>query len=474
MRLPRRPGSAREAAAPDEPGTGPAPAPGPWLPALLTTVGLALGPAVAIGLARFAYSLLLPAMRSSLHWSFAQAGAMSTASALGYLLGAVVAGPLVIRAGSRRPYLAGLGLTALALLASAGSSGFILLLALRVVAGVTGAVVFITGAGLVAHLVAGLARGRAAALLGIYFSGAGLGIVISALVVPPLVFGAAASWRWGWIALGCASLAALGGATPAALRAREPTVGRGQGLFGWPVRRMAPAMAGYSLFGAGYIAYVTFIVAFLKAQGFSASTVGVFWAVLGAASVAAPFAWGPVLGRLRAGRGPAAVLVVVTVGAMLPLELAGTAGDFASAVLFGGAFLIVVTAVVNLARLALPAAQISPAIAVLTVAFGIGQCVGPILAGFLSDGPGGVRTGLELSVVLLAAATLAAFMQQTPRRRARPGTPCPPPPSRGSSHIPPAGTLDRLAGCCHVLHTTRRRSRGHGSCRAITPERAGP
>ncbi|MGH3781376.1 MAG: hypothetical protein ACRDRO_12310, partial [Pseudonocardiaceae bacterium] len=40
---------------------------------LLVALGLAVGPAVALGFARFAYALLLPPMRSSLHWSFATA-----------------------------------------------------------------------------------------------------------------------------------------------------------------------------------------------------------------------------------------------------------------------------------------------------------------------------------------------------------------------------------------------------------------
>ena len=47
-----------------------------------------MGPAVALGLARFAYALLLPAMRADLSWSFADAGAMNTANAVGYLAGA--------------------------------------------------------------------------------------------------------------------------------------------------------------------------------------------------------------------------------------------------------------------------------------------------------------------------------------------------------------------------------------------------
>jgi Uncharacterised MFS-type transporter YbfB len=70
--------------------------------------GLALGPAVALGLARFAYGLLLPAMRSDLDWSYGLAGTMTTANALGYLLGALVAAPLSAHLGGLGPVVVGL------------------------------------------------------------------------------------------------------------------------------------------------------------------------------------------------------------------------------------------------------------------------------------------------------------------------------------------------------------------------------
>jgi predicted MFS family arabinose efflux permease len=57
--------------------------------ALLLAVALSLGSAIALGLARFSYALLLPPMRLDLAWNFAQAGAMNTANAFGYLLGAL-------------------------------------------------------------------------------------------------------------------------------------------------------------------------------------------------------------------------------------------------------------------------------------------------------------------------------------------------------------------------------------------------
>jgi predicted MFS family arabinose efflux permease len=61
-----------------------------WVP-----IGLSVGPLVALGLARFAYALLFPAMRADLNWSYAQAGAMNAANAAGYVLGAMVAAQLL-------------------------------------------------------------------------------------------------------------------------------------------------------------------------------------------------------------------------------------------------------------------------------------------------------------------------------------------------------------------------------------------
>ncbi|MGH9301361.1 MAG: YbfB/YjiJ family MFS transporter, partial [Acidimicrobiales bacterium] len=185
------------------------PAPGVSRP-VLTACGLALGPVAALGLGRFAYSLLLPSMRADLGWTFAQAGAMNTANAVGYLLGAVVAGPLAARVGSRRPYIVGLAVTSLAILASGASGNFAILLVLRLITGASGALVFIAGAGLVARLVAEVdwgprrqwrsgsrnspgrletsgRSGKSVVLLGVYFGGGGPGIVLSALIVPPVV-----------------------------------------------------------------------------------------------------------------------------------------------------------------------------------------------------------------------------------------------------------------------------------------------
>src|ERR1700693_5473960 len=90
-------------------------------------LGLAMGPAVGLGLGRFAYALLLPSMRLELGWSYAQAGAMNTANAAGYLIGALAAAALAARFGNKRGFLLGLLLTAASLLATGLTSDYALL-----------------------------------------------------------------------------------------------------------------------------------------------------------------------------------------------------------------------------------------------------------------------------------------------------------------------------------------------------------
>jgi len=381
--------------------------------ALWVAAGLALGPAAVLGLGRFAYALLLPAMREDLAWSYAEAGSLNTGNALGYLAGALLTPWVAARLGVRRSFLAGLALTVVVLPAAALSGNLAFLMALRIVAGVSAAVAFICGASLASQLASETTRVRPALVLAVYFSGPGQGIVLSSVGIPQLLdMGGAGAWRLGWLALGGVALAAAAAATTAARRAGEPPRPVPGAPRGFPVRPMAPSFVAYALFGVGYIAYMTFIVAYLRGEGAGTAEVSMFWAFLGAASVLAVPGWGFVLSRARGGRGLAAVLLVVGVGAALPLASSGFAMALLSAGVFGGSFLAVVTAVTAVARRALAPHAWPGAIAALTVAFSLGQCLGPLLAGSVADTAAGVRAGLALSVAILALGAIIALLQR--------------------------------------------------------------
>lgn len=380
---------------------------------LWVVFGLAMGPVVALGLARFAYALLLPAMRADLGWSFADAGSMNTANAAGYLAGALIAAPIGRRLGDKVAFRLGLLLTAVAIGASGLTANFTALLVLRLIAGLTGAIAFVAGAGLTSAAAAGGSRSRAPTLLGVYFAGAGIGITASALAVPPLL--AAMGWRVGWLVLGALGLAATLYGWLVLSRTPETSYGVNSARGGWSARFMACKLVSYALFGAGYIAYATFIIAHLRSsEGFDSGSITAFWAILGLAAIVAAFAWGPILGRLRGGWGAVATIGTVTIGAALPLLWHGPVGAYLSSILFGGSVLAVIAAVTSFARRAAKPHAWTAAIAALTIAFGIGQCIGPVLSGALSDGPNGVRAGLWVSVGILLVATVVAAFQPEP------------------------------------------------------------
>ena len=378
---------------------------------LWIVAGLAMGPVVALGLARFAYALLLPAMRADLGWSYANAGAMNTANAVSYLAGALLAAPLARRFGIKQVFLAGILLTAAGIGASGLSADFTVLMSLRVLTGVAGALAFVAGGSMTAA-VAGAAA-RAPLALGIYFAGGGMGVALSAVTVPLLL--ERLGWRGGWQVLGGLALAATAIALPALLRAPLPAEQSPDAkASAWSPRHIGIELAGYVLFGAGYIAYATFIIAQLRSNShFSPREIAFFWALLGCAAIAGVFVWSPILARLQGGRGAAAVIAAVTLGAALPLASSGRPVAYLSALIFGGSFLSTITAVTSFARRAAPPEAWTRAIAALTVAFGIGQCIGPLLSGYLSDGPNGVRAGLQISAaILLAAAVLISFQRE--------------------------------------------------------------
>lgn len=379
-------------------------------------IGLALGPAVALGFARFAYALLLPAMRSDLGWSYAEAGLLNTANAVGYLVGAVGGTGLAPHLNPRRAFITGLAVTTLAVAGSAATGNLIVLSLLRAVSGASGAVVFIAGAALTAQLAADNRVGHQSALVvGIFSAGAGAGIVASGVVVPALLDATGPrGWPVGWLAMGVLAVGASSAAALAARRTALPPSPPSGTTPRWRAACPAPAAVGYALFGAGYIAYATFIIAYLRHERMSAADISAFWIVLGLASIAAAFAWGRPLARLRGGRGPAAVMTVVLAGAVLPVVVSGLVAAFASAVLFGGSFLAVVTAVITLAQRTVPAHAITASIGALTVAFALGQCAGPVLAGVISDGPAGVRAGLLVSAAILSVGILASLAQREP------------------------------------------------------------
>jgi predicted MFS family arabinose efflux permease len=381
-------------------------------------LALALGAAVSLGLARFSYALLLPPMRAELGWSYAVAGAMNTFNAAGYLAGAAITPALLRHLDARRVLLAGSFAAAALLALHAAVRTDAALYAVRALTGTASALVFVTGGVLAARLGtrAGPASGVSPGLvLGLYYGGTGLGIVASALLLPPLAHtapaGSAGGWPLGWIGLG--ALAALAAAAMARTVAPAPPVASpatARDRAAW--RGLGFALAGYFMFGVGYIGYMTFIVTLLREQQMSTPAIAAFYALLGAAVMASPWLWAGLLQRQRGGGALARLNALLAVATALPVLLPGAAAAFASGALFGGVFLSVVASTTALVRHQLPQARWPAGIGAFTAVFAAGQILGPALTGWLSDTAGGLRLGLAVSAAALALGAALAALQQ--------------------------------------------------------------
>ncbi|GAB3795962.1 YbfB/YjiJ family MFS transporter [Micromonospora zhanjiangensis] len=354
---------------------------------------MALGTASALGFARFAYGLLLPAMRDDLNWTLAQAGAVGTANGLGYLLGALLTTALVRRLGVATAFRVGMALTAASLAMTAVSGDYLVLLAVRTLSGATGAVVFIAGGVLASRA----ATGSSTMPITVYFAGTGLGIMVSGVTVPLL----GAHWRLAWVGLGAAAaLATLASWTAADDDDRRVPAGRARLR---PLR--VPALA-YLLFAAGYIAYITFLSTYLADRHASVVQVVLTWTALGTAVAAAPAVWSRPIAEWPGTRALATLLAVLAGGAALALTSSATPVALASALAYGATFMGVPAAITALIRARTPAVDWAATLAVFTTVFAAGQTAGPWLAGLVADHTSTAATLGWTAVLCTAAAAL--------------------------------------------------------------------
>jgi predicted MFS family arabinose efflux permease len=378
---------------------------------LWVAAGLALGAAVSLGLARFSYALLLPPMRADLGWSYFTAGAMNTANAAGYLLGALMTPKLLRGWGARRLLIAGCVATAALLAAHGGVLNDASLLVLRLLTGISSALVFVSGGLMAARL--GTGKPNAGLVLGIYYGGTGVGIIASTLLVPPLAARTVAhAWQGAWWGLAAAALLATSATAWSTRQQVEPpptTVKHAQG-FKWSA--FAFGLAGYFMFGLGYIGYMTFTITLLREQGLESNLVNAYFCVLGVGVMASSWLWARLLQRHRGGLPMALLNGLLAVATLMPVLSTQPVVVFASGALFGCVFLSVVASTTALVRHNLPTSAWSAGISAFTVVFAAGQIVGPSAVGWLADGSGGLQTGLTGSAAVLALGSLLAWWQK--------------------------------------------------------------
>jgi predicted MFS family arabinose efflux permease len=368
---------------------------------------LALAVAVVNGFARFAYALILPTMRDALGWDYAASGWLNTANSLGYALGGLVGVVLLARVGVARLFIVGLISTAVLVAAVGMTTSLSWMMLWRFLAGVGAAWVFSCGGALVAARYTDSPQAAGAAIA-VFYAGGGLGMTLSGLLLLPLL-DQTMSWRMAWAVLGLAGLVLAIPPVWIARSVRSSTSQQASPVSSFRViaaslktARMAPSLCAYFLFGAGYIVYLTFVVAWLRELSVSPRAAAGLWIALGMAVTASGWIWRGPMGRWWPAHTFTAACMCTAVGSVLPALLPGMAGLVASVLLVGCSFFMVPASIVALIRRKLQATQWAGSMNLYTTVFATGQALGPVFAGALAD-------MTSLSVAMWAAAAILAL-----------------------------------------------------------------
>ena len=366
-----------------------------------STAGLVIGGMLAMaavfGFGRFVYTPILPHMISD-GLTPSAAGLLAAANYLGYLASALLGITGIMRRGAHRWLLGGVAISGIALFAMAFAQTVPVMFVLRFLSGAGSAVIMVAGATLVFGPL--LRRG------GLYgmapFCGVGLGIVASSLLVAGLAR-AGTDWRGMWSAAGIvASIMTLliAWLVPNDARSDSAAAQAREGSIAWS-RRLLLLVISYGLFGIGYVITATFIVVITRETPALTSLEPYVWSIVGLAGAASIPFWSWITRKTGEVVSYAIMMLAEGTGVALSVVDPSPIAIVASAILLGGTIMAITAVGLQLGRrYAVDAPQkIS---AVMTAAFGIGQVVGPLIAGHMRE-----VSGSFLAPSLIAAGALA-------------------------------------------------------------------
>lgn len=332
----------------------------------------------AMGLGRFLYTPLLPIMQTDLGFGSDIAGWLAGANYAGYLLGALLASVIGMGRQQWNWNATGLLLCAGATLATGLLDTVVLIAVARFLAGIGSALVLVLCAALVFEALGNRNNPRVA---GVIVAGIGLGIALSGGLTLGLksLFSASELWLIGGTVMLILALAALKW-VPRPQKPPETAPSGTPPLSWWRNRPFVLLTVSYFLAGLGYVVSATFLVALLQ-TGTGQDWIGdSAWILVGLAAVPSTWGWGRLAHRFDGHTALAAAFVLLTLSITLPILSTTPALSFLSAALFGGTFLGIVAISIAVGAALLPHAR-TQAIGILTVAFSLGQMIGPVLAG---------------------------------------------------------------------------------------------
>ena len=365
----------------------------------------------SLGLARFGYTSLLPPMQKDMGLNNAQSGMLATVSLVGYLALAVIGGALAARFGPRVVITAGLILAALGMMVIGLANNFFFVAFGSALSGIGSGASNVPVMALIPAWFTAKRRGFAS---GIAVSGSSFGLIVVGPLVPRLLaqYGNGA-WHLSWFLFGGATLAAaiisglllrnhpsekgltaIGSSdnvdAPKSASAPKPNLDWSRVYRSLPVWHLGLV---YVAFGFSYMIYMTFFAKRLAEGGYAPTETGSLIMTMGWVSIVCGLLWGTVsdfIGRKGA-------LIIVYLLHATAFTLFGFGWFLPSVILFGlSAWSI--PAIVSAACGDVLGPRLAPAaFGFITLFFGIGQALGPSVAGAMAD-----SSGTFVSAYLLA------------------------------------------------------------------------
>ncbi|MDH1264626.1 YbfB/YjiJ family MFS transporter [Pseudomonas sp. GD03944] len=252
---------------------------------------------IGIGLARFAYTPLVPALIEA-HWFSASTVIyLGAANLVGYLIGALVGRPLAARASNATVLRGMMLLVTLSFFACATPLSVAWFFAWRLLSGVAGGTIMVLTAGAILPYVSASRRGLAS---GAIFLGLGLGIAGSGTLVPLLLsFGL----LHAWIGLGLVALLLTASSWRGWPADHTPHLAAPDAPPAPPSNGVRLLFAQYGLMAVGLVAPMIFLVDYVS-RGLGAGTHSgaVIWTLYGIGAIAGPVVYGFLADRLGAQR----------------------------------------------------------------------------------------------------------------------------------------------------------------------------
>ena len=369
---------------------------------------------LGLGVARFAYTPLLPLMQKQAELGVAEAGWLAAINYLGYLCGAVTAALISDLVLKDRLYRIGMILAVLSTAMMGLSADFSVWAISRFIAGLSSAASILLGSGLILNW---LIRHNHRSELGIHFSGIGLGIAGCAAAVG--LMSHSLNWSEQWFVLtviGCLLLIPALGWLPTP--DRSATTKTGAVMHDSPPSRLFLRLfiAAYFCAGVGYVVTATFIVAIVdRLPGLSGNGTLVFLSI-GLAAAPACIVWDFIARRVGDLNALIFAAVLQIFGILLPTLGMGLIGAVAGALLFGGTFIGMVSLVLTMAGRYYPTRP-AKMMGMMTISYGVAQIIGPAITGWLGTKFGSYTGGLYMAALILAVGTLLLLILRTIQKR---------------------------------------------------------